>query len=453
MAQMQRNGSDASEALRRNIEPVDGDRRLDALLDVLPVGVFTVDRDMRVKLINAEAVRLTGADPLTIVGRPCDETFGCSFCGPACAAREALADGGTHRDAPVDLRRPDGTTVSVRIDAAPLGGGEVAVTLRDVTAAERFRRAMKERWVFHGLVGASAAMTDVVGQIRDVAPCDSTVLVLGESGTGKELVARAIHAESARAAKPFVTVNCTAYSEGLLESELFGHVRGAFTGAERDRTGRFETADGGTIFLDELGEISPKIQVKLLRVLQQREVERVGENRARPVDVRIVAATNRDLFREVREGRFREDLFYRLNVFTLRLPPLRDRRDEIPVLADYLLRRASLRTGKDVVTIAEDAMDVLMAHAWPGNVRELENVLESAVVRSRGGVVKAADLPPGLSAGPLQGGPVDDDRMRAALSRSAGSVTLAARLLGIHRTTLWRWMCAAGLSRADFQPG
>ena len=451
MAAMQRDASDAPEALRRNVLPGADIPRLDALLDVLPIGVFTIGRDRRIRLMNGEAARLTGADLRDVVGRSCDDTMCCTFCGPECAARAVFADGETHRDFPVELRRPDGTTVSVRIDAAPLGGGEVAVTLRDVTESERLKRMISDRWVFHGLVGAAGPMKAVVAQIRDVAPYDSTVLVLGESGTGKELVARAIHAESPRAAKPFVTVNCSAYSEGLLESELFGHVRGAFTGADRDRAGRFEVAEGGTVFLDELGEISPKIQVKLLRVLQEREIERVGESKARPVDVRIVAATNHDLHAAVRDGRFREDLFYRLNVFTLRLPALRERREELPVLADHLLRRAAARTGKEVVSIAEDAMESLLAHAWPGNVRELENVLESAVVRSREGVVRLCDLPSGFSDA-LGGGLGDEDRIRAALHRAAGSVTLAARLLGVHRTTLWRWMCDAGMSRADFLP-
>ena len=207
------------------------------------------------------------------------------------------------------------------------------------------------------------------------------------------------------------------------------------------------------MFLDELGEVSPKIQVKLLRVLQEREVERVGESKARPVDVRVVAATNRDLHKEVREGRFREDLYYRLNVITLVLPPLRDRREDLPVLADYLLRRASLRTGKEVLTLAEDALDALTAHSWPGNVRELENVLENAVVRSKDGTVHAADLPPGFAGMGSLEGPAAEERIRAALHRAAGSVTLAARLLGVHRTTLWRWMSEAGMNRSEFRPG
>ncbi len=452
MSTMHRNVPDATKSSSSNTGAAGGTTHLDALLEVLPVGVYIVDRDSRIRMMNATAARLLRVDAEKLIGRPCKEAMCCSFCGPKCAAHDARDQNLTQRDFPVDLRRADGTTVSVKIDAAPLGGGDVAVTLRDVTAREHVERAIRERWAFHGLVGASPAMTDVVGQIRNVAPYDSTVLILGESGTGKELVARGIHAESPRSAKPFVTVNCSAYSEGVLESELFGHARGAFTGAERERVGRFENAEGGTVFLDELGDISPKIQVKLLRVLQGREVERVGENRARPVNVRVIAATNKDLHREVREGRFREDLYYRLNVYTLHLPALRDRREDVPVLAEHLLRRASLRTGKEVLSITPDAMDALMAHAWPGNVRELENVLESAVVRCRDDVVDLTDLPSGL-AGPTAGGPVaEGDRVRAALHRAAGSVTLAARLLGVHRTTLWRWMCDAGLHREDFQP-
>jgi transcriptional regulator with PAS, ATPase and Fis domain len=288
--------------------------------------------------------------------------------------------------------------------------------------------------------------------VRDVAPYDSTVLILGESGTGKELVARAIHAESSRADRPFVAVNCSAYSENLLESELFGHARGSFTGAERDRQGRFELANGGTVFLDEIGEISPKLQVKLLRVLQEREIERVGESRSRPVDLRIVAATNRDLQAEVREGRFREDLYYRLNVFTLRLPPLRERTEDIPALADHFLGKLCDRTGKEVRGLSGDVLDAFLRHSWPGNVRELENVVESALVRARGPLLTIADLPEGFRAEAALAA-VPEDRIRAALGRTGGCVTRAARLLGIHRTTLWRQMREAGLTREQFLVG
>jgi two-component system response regulator HydG len=425
---------------------------LAALLEILPVGIFTLDPEQRIRSMNPAAAALLGADPLDAVGRICSEVLHCRFRAPECAACTAREDGHVHRGFPTEVRRADGTTRSLLVDAVPIAPGEVAVVLRDVTESERLRRAIHERWVFHGLVCVSAIMKEIVGQIREVAPFDSTVLVLGESGTGKEVVARALHAESPRASKPFVAVNCSAYSENLLESELFGHVRGAFTGADRDRRGRFEIASGGTVFLDEIGEISPKMQVKLLRVIQEREIERVGESRPRTVDIRVVAATNRDLYREVRDGRFREDLFYRLNVVTLRLPPLRERKEDIPALADHLMERVAARTGKPVRGISEGALAVLLQHAWPGNVRELENVIESAVVRARGDVITSADLPaafhaPGAPAAPPQ------ERLREALRRTAGCVTRAARLLGIHRTTLWRQMRELGIRREEFLNG
>ncbi|MHC4934020.1 MAG: sigma-54 interaction domain-containing protein, partial [Planctomycetota bacterium] len=285
---------------------------------------------------------------------------------------------------------------------------------------------------------------------RDLAPYDSSVLITGESGTGKEIVARAIHAESPRSSRPFVVVNCAAYSDALLESELFGHKRGSFAGADSDRRGRFELAEGGTLLLNEVAEIPPKLQAKLLRVLQEREIERMGESSTRKVDLRILATTHRDLSHDVRTGRFREDLFYRLNVFTLRLPPLRDRKEDIPALADHLLERLSARTGKEVHGSTEEVMRALLGHPWPGNVRELENVLESAVVRSQSDVLTSVDLPKDVGANSSVS---MEDRMREALRRTAGCVTRAARLLGMHRTTLWRRMRESGIDREDFLEG
>jgi transcriptional regulator with PAS, ATPase and Fis domain len=423
-----------------------------ALLDVLPIGAFVIDRDRTIEAVNPAAATLVGFEPCQMHGRPCAEILGCSHCSAACAATEARDSDRVRRGFPTELTTGTGKRRSILMDAVPLGRGRVAVLVRDVTDAERVRRALLEKWVFHGLVCVSTAMKEIVDRVRDVAPYDSTVLILGESGTGKELVARAIHAESPRADRPFVAVNCSAYSENLLESELFGHARGSFTGADRDRQGRFELGNGGTVFLDEIGEISPKIQVKLLRVLQEREIERVGENRSRPVDLRIVAATNRDLQREVREGRFREDLYYRLNVFTLRLPPLRERAEDIPALADHFLGKLSDHTGKEVRGLQGDVLDAFLRHSWPGNVRELENVVESALVRARGPILTTADLPEGFRAEAALAA-VPEDRIRAALGRTGGCVTRAARLLGIHRTTLWRQMREAGLRRDEFLVG
>jgi|DewCreStandDraft_5_1066085.scaffolds.fasta_scaffold00058_152 DNA-binding NtrC family response regulator len=266
-----------------------------------------------------------------------------------------------------------------------------------------------------GLIGRTPRMIELYKEIARVAPTSSTVLIVGESGTGKELIARAIHQHSPRASRPFVAVNCGALTETLLEAELFGHMRGSFTGAVADKKGLFEEAHGGTIFLDEISETTPALQVKLLRVLQEGEIKRVGETRTRRVDVRVIAATNRHLEEEVKAGRFREDLYYRLSVVTLRVPPLRERREDIPLLAAYFLRRALQRTER-TLAFSPAALETLMAYSWPGNVRELENSIEYAVIHARGGLITPEDLP---------------ERVRSAmphLTRARTSMTLEARL-------------------------
>ncbi|MHC4224142.1 MAG: sigma-54 interaction domain-containing protein [Planctomycetota bacterium] len=450
MAKSRGNGPAASNPLRNGAESSPSGFDYSELVDILPVGVFTLDARQRIESINRVGAAIVGLEADEIVGRSCEEVLRCSFCGPACSACQALVDDRTSRGFPAEIHPEQGESRSVLIDAVPLGHGRVAVLLRDVTDAADLRHPLKDRWVFHGLVCVSDAMKEVVEQIRDLAPYDSSILITGESGTGKEIVGRAIHAESPRASRPFVVVNCAAYSEALLESELFGHKRGSFAGADSDRRGRFELAEGGTLLLNEVAEIPSKLQAKLLRVLQDREIERMGESGSRKVDLRILAATHRDLTRDVRTGRFREDLFYRLNVFTLRLPPLRDRKEDIPALADHLLERLSARTGKEVHGSTEEVMRALLGHPWPGNVRELENVLESAVVRSQSDVLTSVDLPKDVGA---DSGVSIEDRMREALRRTAGCVTRAARLLGMHRTTLWRRMRESGIDREDFLEG
>jgi two-component system response regulator HydG len=259
--------------------------------------------------------------------------------------------------------------------------------------AARLRQQVSERYRFENIVGSSPQMQQLFKSVAQIAPSKATVLVTGESGTGKELIAAAIHQHSGRAEQPFVKLHCAALAESLLESELFGHERGAFTGAERRRIGRFEQADGGTLFLDEIGEISPATQVKLLRVLQEHEFERVGGNQSVKVDVRVVAATNRDLKAMVAQGKFREDLYYRLNVIDLHLPPLRERSSDIGALAFHFLRKYAAENGKGLTEIDDAALAMLCRHAWPGNVRELENVIERAVVLASGHSIVAADLP------------------------------------------------------------
>jgi two-component system response regulator HydG len=319
----------------------------------------------------------------------------------------------------------------------------------------------------HGLVGGSEPMRRVLEQIRKVAPTDATVLVLGESGTGKELVARALHDGSPRREKPFVSVSCAAIPEGLLESELFGHERGAFTGAIRRKLGRFELAHEGTLFLDEVGEIPPSIQVKLLRVLQERRFERVGGEETVEVDVRLVSATNRDLAGRVKEGKFREDLFYRLDVVPITLPPLRERPGDVDELARYFLGRIAPRLGRAVNDFAPEALELLRRHRWPGNVRELENVVEQALVFADGTVVRPEDLPEGLRrAPPAPALPVPEgDRslteiledlerqlILAAYERARGVKAEAARLLGIKPSALYYKLEKYGIVKPGEKP-
>jgi DNA-binding NtrC family response regulator len=310
------------------------------------------------------------------------------------------------------------------------------------------RRKLTRQYRFHDLVSKSARMAEVFDLVKEIASQRSTVLIQGESGTGKELVARAIHFSGDRGERPFVAVSCAALAETLLESELFGHERGSFTGAVAQKKGKFELADGGTLFLDEIGDISPKLQVDLLRVLQERRFFRVGGTSEIAVDVRVIAATHRDLATDVREGRFRDDLYYRLNVINIRIPPLRERIEDVPLLAQEFLDRLAHELGREVSGLSEEALRLLMDHDWPGNVRELENAVERALVTCRSGVLDAPDfaflqrpkaaaslsrdLPAGLT---LQ--QMEKEYIQATLARLQGNVKGAAEALGIDRSTLY----------------
>ena len=327
---------------------------------------------------------------------------------------------------------------------------ERCVAARALAAENASLRArLSERVEFENVVADSGAMQDVLAAVRRVAPTSATVLVTGESGTGKELVANLLHEHGRRPKGPFVAVNTAALPEGLLESELFGHAKGAFTGAVRERAGRFEEADGGTIFLDEIGEVPPAVQVRLLRVLQEREVVRVGENRPRSVDARVVAATNRDLEADVAAGRFREDLYWRLNVVRLRLPPLRERAEDLPGLVERFVAAAAKRHGVPAPSFSRESLAALAAHPVPGNVRELQNVVERATLMAGGGVVRAADLPLALAAprersaaGDAPGGldaaveALERRMIAAALAAAGGVQTRAAKALGIGERVL-----------------
>jgi two-component system response regulator AtoC len=346
--------------------------------------------------------------------------------------------------------------------AKPFQPAEVLLAIKKARERERLRRAnvLLQRDVTRAvgerpIVAASPGMIDLLEILERAAEYKATVLLTGESGTGKEVLARAIHAQSGRRNQAFVAVNCAAIPEALLESELFGHARGAFTGADRARRGLFVEADGGTLFLDEIGELPPPLQAKLLRVLQEEEVMPIGESKPRTIDVRVIAATSRDLERDVASGRFREDLFYRLDVFRVRVPPLRERRDDVPLLVDHFIARFRETLGKPVRTIADDALDRMVEHAWPGNVRELENVVERAMILADSDRITLADLPEAIAAprkkAPAAAAPSGDFSMRRArrrfeaelirraLDATGGNRTRAARLLEIsHRALLYK---------------
>ena len=329
----------------------------------------------------------------------------------------------------------------------------------------RLRREVGTRYGFGNLLGRSPAMRALLGQLEQVAATRSTVLLMGESGTGKELAARALHYNSDRAERPFVVIDCAAIPETLQESELFGHTRGAFTGAVAAKRGLFEEAHGGTLLLDEVGDLSAATQAKLLRVLQEGTIRRLGDTRTIQVDVRIIAATNRDLPAEVRAGRFREDLFFRLNVLPLRLPPLRERPEDIPLLTEHFLRRFAAETGRPVRQIAPPALDCLMAYRWPGNVRELEHAIERAVLLSQGETLEVGDLPPAVQGGGGQGveeaplslreavarlnADLERGLIRRALARTGGNRTEAAALLGISRRALLYKLKEYGISQGE----
>jgi DNA-binding NtrC family response regulator len=327
---------------------------------------------------------------------------------------------------------------------------------RLVAENRELREALAERHRVEGIIGDSGRMQEVLSLVRRVAPSDATVLIRGESGTGKELIARALHYASPRAAGPLVKVNCAALAESLLEAELFGHEKGAFTGAVASRKGRFELADGGSIFLDEIGDLPPHLQVKLLRVLQEREFERVGSSRPIKVDVRLLAATHRNLEALVRDGRFREDLYYRINVVTIVLPPLRERREDLPPLIEHFLRAFAGKNGKTVRGLTREAREALLRYDYPGNIRELENLIERAVVLTRDDVIGVEDLPLALEAPASESGEgaglvaavegLERRMIQEALAKADGTQTRAAELLGISERVLRYKLRKYGLS-------
>ncbi|MGN6735768.1 MAG: sigma-54 interaction domain-containing protein [Candidatus Binatia bacterium] len=424
---------------------------LGRILDSVSDGIITIDQRMRIISFNRAATALTGFTREEAAGRRFTDLFTDGLAEDGALLRNALEKGEYVSDLEREIvgkagqRRLVRITMKALFEAGGLGG--VVIALRDVQQIHELREQLKGQSEFNAIIGKNHKMREIYGLIEQVADSHASVLVHGESGTGKELVARAIHQQSPRQHQPFVTVNCAALVETLLESELFGHVRGAFTGAVSAKLGRFELADGGTIFLDEIGDVSPPVQVKLLRVLQEKEFDRVGESKTNKVDVRVIAATNKNLWELVREGRFRDDLYYRLKVVSINLPALRERRDDIPLLVQHFVEKFNRQTGKTLLGCTRQAMAALMNYLWPGNIRELENAIEHAFVLCRGEYFSLDDLPPEIGKARLSEGLINLDapgeesveRQRILTTlKSTEGLSEAARRLGISRTTLWR---------------
>ncbi len=417
-------------------------KNLWGILNSITEGILVVNQDLVVTHVNKAGLDITGFPLSEILGQPCLEIFRGSLCESHCLMAESQ-DGQTAKDVEIEIIRRDGTTRAVAVTTSLLfddhGFAEgVVVVFRDISEHRLLKEQLKGKWRLANIIGKSPTIQRLFQKIRQVAPMDTTVLIQGESGTGKELVAQALHHYSLRSAKPFIKVNCSALAETLLESELFGHVRGAFTGAICDKIGRFEAADGGTLLLDEIGDLSHYLQLKLLRVLQEKEFERVGEVNPRKVNVRVLAATHKDLKDLLKKGLLREDLYYRLKVVPIHLPPLRERKEDIPLLVKHFVGKYNKEMEKGVLGPTQDVIPALMAYHWPGNIRELENAIEHAFVHTQGLYLTLANFPSELHRAGSKGGTKELEEIRKALKKTRGNKTAAANLLGMGRATLWR---------------
>ena len=433
------------------------------ILDSIADGVFTVDRNWRITSFNLAAEFITGWEREDAVGSFCSDVFHSSICGKNCAVAEALYTGKPVTNRSITIEDADGKRKPISISAAPLldvvgnviGGVE---TFRDLTVEETLRKQLMQRFTFDEIISKSPAMQRYFDILPDIAISDSTVLILGESGTGKGILAEAVVNSSSRRDKPFISVNCGAIPETLLESELFGYRSGAFTDARKDREGRFSAANGGTIFLDEIGDIPHSLQVKLLRVLEEHVYEPLGSNESIKVDIRVIAATNRDLKTLVEEGAFRDDLYYRLNVVNITLPPLRDRKEDIPLLIEHFIDKFRAEKQKDISGVSDAVLTRLMHHSFPGNIRELENIIEYGFILCPGGLIQEYHLPDSfhqeeadntydkaLQSGGLSLEEIERQAILGALRRNKWKKMMTCRELGISKDTLRRKIERYGL--------
>jgi PAS domain S-box-containing protein len=433
------------------------ERSLKIILDNLDVGIFTVDKGGRVTFFNTAAEKISGFNRRKILGESCSIIFGEEKAQEICSMQDTIVNGESRSSRQGKIITRDGGSIPIRADYMALRNEKGIIvggltTFHDLTLVQQLKQAMRDRYTFHDMIGKSPAMQKIFEMINVVATTDATILIEGATGTGKDLLAKVIHSASRRFDQPFVKVNCAAIPGNLLESEMFGYVKGAFTGAERDKTGRFQEADGGTIFLDEIGDLPLGLQAKLLRVLEDKEFYRLGSRHTVKVNIRIISASNRNLENLVAKRLFREDLFYRLNLFQIELPELKNRKVDLPILIGHILRRLSAASGSRLPEVSEKVMEILLNYDYPGNVRELENILEHALIICLEETIQPRHLPEYLRVGRTIRKPparrsirtfqVSDaeerDKIISALQQHSGHRAKTARALGMDRTTLWR---------------
>ncbi len=420
------------------------------ILDSIADGVFTVDLDWNITFLNRSGAKILKVEPEEAVGKKCWDVFKSSICDGECALRSCLDYDMSITNRKIYIVNSEGEKVPISISASPLYDTEGKIiggveTFRDITYLDTFRKEVEKKYTFEDIVSKNQNINRIFKILPQIAQSDSTVLLTGESGTGKELFARAIHNLSARRDKEFVIINCGALPETLLESELFGYRAGAFTDAKRDKAGKILLADGGTVFFDEIGDMPISIQTKLLRFMQEKTIEPLGSTKTLFVDARIIAATNKDLEKLVGEGKFREDLYYRLNVVHLKLPPLRERKEDIPLLVDHFIKKFNILKNKEILSMSDEALSILMKYDFPGNIRELKNILEYAFILCNHSVIQKEHLPEHFHSldSPVPVRPMSMEEIKChavleALKRNKGKKMAACRELKISKDTLRR---------------
>ena len=435
-----------------------GKEQTKIILDSIADGVFTVDSNWKITSFNRSAERITGVNKAEALGRYCWDVFKASICEERCSLRRTMETGHPIVNQPIFIVNSKGDRIPVSISTAILkdAKGEIiggVETFRDLRVVEELRKELANQHSFMDIISKNREMQHLFATLELVSESDATILIVGESGTGKELFAKAVHSLSDRNKGPMVTVNCGSLPDTLLESELFGYKAGAFTDAKKDKPGRIALAENGTLFLDEIGDVSNLLQVRLLRVLQDKVYEPLGSTKTEKANVRIVAATNKNLEHLVKKNLFREDLYYRINVVKLILPPLRERKEDIPLLAEHFIKKFNILRGKEIEGASPEVMDTLMAHDYPGNIRELENIIEYATVVSQNSLIRFKNLPENirrLSENKVKTDPKDTDEktfsldamekdfIYEVLKKTNWNRSAAAAQIGIHPTTLWR---------------